>query len=273
MGLPVGTSKEWGGSMSDRLRVMSYNILFGGASPGLDRTDLIVEQVNRLRPDVLGLCECWGFLDDDGARGKAFCAATGMQGEFAAAPSGNHVGLLYREPWTATAARTVGNPMHHGLVRLRLSDGDGHQVMAVAAHLNSYSSLLRMTETQIVMSRTQPGEHTVVMGDFNTLPLGFEGRLPVMALLDENLQPDTQVCRYYAAAGFTDLLAKMGCTLPTFPTSLEAKGYDYLGGVRLDYIMASESLAPLCTGAWVVDNAEAQRASDHLPVVADFVLN
>ena len=261
--------------MSDKLRVMSYNILFGGsggASPDSDRTDLIVEQVNLLQPDVLGLCECWGFLDNDGARGKAFCAATGMQGEFVAAPSGNHVGLLYREPWTPTAVRKLGSPMHHGLVRLRLSDGDGHQVMAVAAHLNSYSSLLRLTESQIVLSRTQPGEHSAVMGDFNTLPSGFEGHLQVMALLDENLQPDTRVSRYYAAAGFTDLVERMGCALPTFPTTLEPKGYDYLGGVRLDYIMASESLAPLCTGAWVVDNAEAQRASDHLPVVADFTL-
>lgn len=251
---------------------MTYNILYGGASAGPDRIDLIAEQVNRLKPDVLALCECQGFLDNCGARLNDFCAAVTMQGKVAAAASGNHVGLLYRDPWTPTAARTVGNPMHHGLVRLLLSDGDGRQVMAVSTHLNPYSSLFRLMETQVVLGRTKPGDKTVVMGDFNSLPLGYQRPLEVMRLLDENLCPDTRVSRYFAEARFTDLLAQHNSATPTYPTALEAKDDDFLGGVRLDYIMASESLASLCTGAWVVDSPELQMASDHLPAAADFVL-
>lgn len=200
--------------MPQTLRVMAYNILYGGVTDGVDRTPLIAAQVNAVRPDVLALCEGWGFLDN----------------------------------------------------------GGGAAVHVVAAHLNPYSSLMRLQEAQVVVSRTRPGEPTVVMGDFNTLPLGHEAEVRSRRLLDESMQPDTRVCRYFAEAGFVDVLAARGVTSHTYPTPLEAKRDDFPGGVRLDYVMASRDLAASCTAAWVVDTPEAGQASDHLPVVAEFAL-
>ena len=63
----------------------------------------------------------------------------------------------------------VASPMHHGLVRMELTNGDS-TVQVIATHLNPFSSLMRLQEAQVVVSRTRPGEHTLVMGDLNTLP-------------------------------------------------------------------------------------------------------
>ena len=156
--------------MTQNLRVMAYNILFGGDTSGQDRIGLIADQVNEVQPDLLALCECWGFLENGGARRDAFCNAVGMHGAFVTAPSGNHVGLLCRPPWTPAATSVVAAPMYHGLVSMPVTSAGGHRITIHATHFNPYSSLLRLMEAQIVFSRTRPGEPTIVMGDFNTLP-------------------------------------------------------------------------------------------------------
>ena len=159
--------------MPQTLRVMAYNILYGGVTNGRDRTALLTAQVNAVRPDALALCECWGFLDDGAARMEAFSEAVGMRGALVEAPTGNHVALLYRKPWSPASTATVAaSPMHHGLVRMELTNGDS-TVQVIATHLNPFSSLARLQEAQVVVSRTRPDEPTLVMGDFNTLPLGL----------------------------------------------------------------------------------------------------
>ena len=257
--------------MTRTFRVMAYNILYGGVTGGRDRTAQLAAQVNAVQPDALALCECWGFLDDGGARMDAFCEAVEMKGALVEASTGNHVALLYREPWSPASTATTAAPMHHGLVRMELTNGE-NTVQVIATHLNPFSSLMRLQEAQVVVSRTRPGEHTLVMGDFNTLPQGYDAPLQARRLLDEMLCPDTHVCEYFARAGFVDVLAERGVTSHTYPTPLEPKRDDFLGGVRLDYIMASRELASACTRAWVVDTPEAGMASDHLPVVAEFTL-
>ena len=257
--------------MTTTLRVMAYNILYGGVTGGRDRTPLLTAQVNAVRPDALALSECWGFLDDGAARMQAFCEAVGMQGELVETATGNHVALLYREPWSPATTATVASPMHHGLVRMELTNVNS-TVQVIATHLNPFSSLARLQEAQVVVSRTRPGEPTLVMGDFNTLPQGYDAPLQPRRLLDESLRPDTHVCEYFARAGFTDVLAAHNVTSHTYPTPLEPKRDDFPEGVRLDYIMASHKLASACTRAWVVDTPEAGMASDHLPLVAEFTL-
>ena len=257
--------------MTTTLRVMAYNILYGGVTGGRDRTPLLTAQVNAVHPDALALCEGWGFLDDASARMTAFCEAVGMHGALVETATGNHVALLYREPWSPATTATVASPMHHGLVRMELTNVNS-TVQVIATHLNPFSSLARLQEAQVVVSRTRPGEPTLVMGDLNTLPQGHQAEVRSRRLLDEDLRPDTHVCEYFARAGFTDVLAALNVTSHTYPTPLEPKRDDFPEGVRLDYIMASHKLASACTRAWVVDTPEAGMASDHLPLVAEFTL-
>ena len=257
--------------MAKTFRVMSYNIFFGGVSDGVDRTALLAAQVNAVQPDVLALSECLGFVEDGGARMRAFCDAVRMEGELAVAPSGFHVGLLHSEPWRATSMATLTAAMHHGLVRTALTDGS-HEVTVVATHLNPYSGLGRLQEAQTAVSQTRPGEPSLVMGDFNSLPAGYDGPLYARRLMDEHMRPETHVCEYLARAGFVDVLAAQGVSTPTYPTPLVHRPHYALAPVRLDYVMASAELAAACTSAWVVDTPEAGQASDHLPVVAEFTL-
>ena len=102
----------------------------------------------------------------------------------------------------------------------------------------------------MVVSRTRPGEHTLVMGDLNTLPQGYDAPLPSRRLLDEALRPDTHVCEYFARAGFTDVLAAHGVTSHTYPTPLEPKRDDFPAGVRLDYIMATRERIVTSQASW-----------------------
>jgi exonuclease III len=69
-----------------------------------------------------------------------------------------------------------------------------------------------------------------------------------------------------------DVLAQHRIASPTYPTTLDEKAEDFGSGVRLDYILASRNLARQCTSARVIDTPLAQRASDHLPIVAEFEL-
>ncbi len=261
--------------MPKTLRVMTYNILFGGVSDGAggseDRTGMLASLVNDVRLDVLALNECCGFAEGGGARMRAFCGAVGMEGTLAVAPSGFHVALLYREPWRPAATSTTTAAMHHGLVRMLLTDG-AHEVNVVATHLNPYSSLGRLQEAQTAVSQTRPGEPTLVMGDFNSLPAGYDGPLFARRLMDEEMRPETHVCEYFARAGFVDVLAARDVTSHTYPTPLVPRPNYALAPVRLDYVMASGEVASACTAAWVVETPEAERASDHLPVVAEFTL-
>jgi exodeoxyribonuclease-3 len=225
--------------------------------------------VNDVRPDILALCECEGFLEGDGQRRDAFCNAVGMDGSFVRAPSGNHVGLLHREPWLPDLTRTVSVPMYHGLVRVSLAGADGFPIDVVATHLNPYSSVFRLAEAQVVLSRIQPRGNAIVLGDMNSLPVGTPA-VGAQRLLDLQLQPDTEVAHYFAAAGLIDLIAQHKDATPSYPTSLEEKADDFGAGVRLDYVYGTRSMARLCTRAYVVDSPQAQLASDHLPVVAEF---
>lgn len=256
--------------MPDTLRAMSYNILFGGIDAQGDRLPLLTEVVNGAQPDILALCECKGFLEDGGARRDAFCEAVGMRGSFVDAPSWQHVGLLYREPWTPTDVRAIGHPMTHGLVYVSLQHPDGRRLDALATHLDPYSSLFRLAEAQVVLSRLVPGVDLLVMGDLNSLPVGTWSGVRAHRLLDLQMQPDTEVARYFASAGLIDVLAHHRIAAPTYPTPLDPKPDDYGPGVRLDYILASRALAKRCTAASVLDTPLANRASDHLPILAEF---
>jgi endonuclease/exonuclease/phosphatase family metal-dependent hydrolase len=81
---------------------------------------------------------------------------------------------------------------------------------------------------------------------------------------------DTQTIDTFLRHGFQDLGA--GAVGPTYSTAVGDEGD--AGGplVRLDYIFATPGLAARCRAIGAVRESPADRASDHLPVVADFDL-
>lgn len=76
---------------------------------------------------------------------------------------------------------------------------------------------------------------------------------------------DTSVISLLLERGYCDLgQADPVSTYPTMISREKARPQ-----VRLDYIFATEEVAQLCHNFHVCDDAAFQRASDHLPVVAD----
>ena len=112
-----------------------------------------------------------------------------MQGELVETATGNHVALLYREPWSPATTATVASPMHHGLVRMELTNGES-TVQVIATHLNPFSSLMPGCRRRRSSSAAPaPDEPTLVMGDLNTLPQDYDAPLQSRRLLDEDSAP------------------------------------------------------------------------------------
>ena len=229
--------------MPQTLRVMAYNILYGGVTDGRDRTAQLAAQVNAVQPDALALCECWGFLDDGGVRMDAFCDSRRDAGRVG--------GSRHRQPRGAPLPRAVVARIdgHDGVAHAPRAGADGahHRRQHGAGHRDPPEPLLEPDAAAGGAGRRQP--HPALTSTrwswATSTPFrqAYDAPLQSRRLLDEQLRPDTHVCEYFAGAGFTDVLAAHGVTSHTYPTPLEPKRDDFLVGVRLDYIMASHELA------------------------------
>jgi len=252
------------------MRLMSYNILTGGHGELGDRSDKIIDVIGRESPDILALCECNDFLADGEARLSWFKRQLDMEGVLVEASTGFHVGLFWAPSIGVKESQTTSSSMFHGLVRLKARVGSNVPVTIVAAHLHPFSSILRLAEAQIVLSKAADVENAIVMGDFNSL--SSDDKLTTVAqsesrLLDTNLLPDTGATDLLKKAGFIDTHIAMDAAKATYPTRVAMKQSQ---PVRIDYLLAKGPVGSGLTSATIIDTELAHQASDHLPVVADF---
>src|ERR1044071_9470833 len=85
------------------LRIMTYNILFGGRASGPhDRTELILEVIRSVDPDVLVLQDASRFAPAEENRLQLYAERLGMRGELGLSRSGLHVAVLVRPQITLT---------------------------------------------------------------------------------------------------------------------------------------------------------------------------
>ena len=117
----------------------------------------------------------------------------------------------------------------------------------------------------VLASGTGP---SVLAGDFNALSPGEPvGTPPAGVEPRGDALPDAprDVLEPLAAAGYVDCYRALR----------DDPGYTYTADapwLRLDYVLASPDLARRLRAVGVVSGGEAARASDHLPVWADFAL-
>jgi endonuclease/exonuclease/phosphatase family metal-dependent hydrolase len=260
------------------MKLMAYNILMGGDRQAGDRTHLLLDVIRRADPDVLGLCECKGFEADGEARLQFFCRELRMDAVMNRAVEGNHVTLFYRRGLRPAVTSTTNELMQHGAVRLVLPTVELGPITFVLTHLHAYSSWFRVTEAQTVVAKALSKiPEALIFGDMNAvaavdLPLdpAAAPRGMVTRLSAPQGGIDTQTIDTFLRHGFQDLGA--GAVGPTYSTAVGDEGD--AGGplVRLDYIFATPGLAARCRAIGAVRESPADRASDHLPVVADFDL-
>ena len=257
------------------VRFMTWNIRTGGSG---GRLEALVGLLRRERPDILALQELRGF---PGTRMREVAGALGMTPFLARSVFGQSVAVLVRPPLRIIGWSGVRWRLHHAAAAVRVPTTAG-QLTVVSTHLNALSPYRRMREARFLAARHRPAKGPVLLaGDLNSLDPGTDhtGRLAALREpyrrrhLASDGTPDTRAVAAFTAAGFVDLWPVAGegdgHTVPT----TRGGGHEFsTTGMRLDYLMASPSVAARAGRLRVLRGAEAEYASDHYPVVADLDL-
>ena len=243
------------------IRLLTYNIQRGG----IGRVDHIAGVINGCQPDVVLLQEA---TDLETVKHLASLTHMAASGSF----TRQSLGYLSRQPVEATWHRP--RVSRHAFIEIVTRD-DNTRVFGVhlSAIHSSWTEQRRVFELRALLrsiAEHQKGFH-VLAGDFNTLapnePLQVS-RLPL------RLRPLVwlgggrirwRTIQTVLDAGYADAYRlfhpdSAGLTMPTWDPH-----------VRLDYMFVPDGFADRVIRCDVVASAEAAAASDHFPVVADFL--
>jgi exodeoxyribonuclease-3 len=249
------------------LSILSYNILYGGE----DRLPLIAGVIQKQQPDVVAFLEA-----NSHANAEALARQVGMDLTFGEANSEFHVAWLSHLPLIRTENYRL--PVFtKTLLKIEIR-WEGVPLALFATHLRAgrdqESDQYRVAEMQAILDilRQLGNQPHALVGDLNSLHPTDHPNLSAYLVTEpeerrENLQEDQlprQVIPLLVEDGYVD------CYRALHPT---APGYTYKlpdPALRLDYIFASPPLARRLHACDVVTGAEAEMASDHFPIRAEF---
>ena len=263
------------------LRVMTWNIRTGGRDRGgPDRLDRVVTVVTEQRPDVLALQELRDF--DRGGLLADVAGRVGMVPHLARSCVGQPVAVLVRAPWRVLHAGRVRRPFHHATARVVVGTAGG-PLTVFSTHLNPYTGGRRRMEADWLAAdlRRSGGELALLAGDLNTLDpttdhterlAGLSIRYRRRHLRRDGRTVDTRAVSRLLTAGLVDLYpAGGGSEADGFTVPTRHGGAEF-APMRLDYLLGTPAVAAVTRRVRVVRGGEADRASDHYPVVAELEL-
>jgi exodeoxyribonuclease-3 len=241
------------------LNVLSYNIREGGN----DRLPGIAAIIRKQQPDAVALLEAT-------SRANALTLAQDlrMQLVFGEANNGIHVAWLSRLP--------IQRERNHRLVALAKTLLEievawaGAPLRLFATHLASrWDGRQPVDEVPAILDVLRPlaGQPHLLVGDLNALRPGDPvGTPPHGQVKRGDALPgvERRAIRLILDAGYVD------CYRSLHP---ETPGYTYPSDapwLRLDYILASPQMAARLWTCDVVMGEEAEQASDHFPIWAEF---
>ena len=222
---------------------------------------------------------------EDPTRFADLCAAVGMRGRIAAAPSGYHVALLARTPHVVTEFEPVDvrglNPLGIGSVRIATL-GD---VQVAVAHLDYREPAGRKAEAHALVTLLDPNRPRIVLGDLNALS-HRDGltRADLLSLplhhVERHVEADGEVetgtTRVLEESGLVDAWRAANPSAPavegwTVPTGVPHPLH--FAPMRIDYIHVSADLARGIVSCRVLRDPPAAQASDHFPVLCEIDLD
>jgi exodeoxyribonuclease III len=245
------------------LCVMSYNILLGGES----RMPLIQDVIKGQNPDVVALLEA-----NSRANAEKLAQELDMQLTFGEGNSEFHIAWLSRFP---VVRAQVYRPAVLQKLMLEIEvNWQGAPLYLFATHLSAGRSQpgdkRRLQEIEAILDilRQVKGKPNLLVGDFNAIaPSDTVG--PGPDIIKDDAPPDIafsrEVINLVLGQGYTDCYRAMHPTMPGYTYKLPRPPW-----LRLDYIFASPEMAPLLYASDIVSSEEAYKASDHLPVWAEF---
>lgn len=280
------------------MRIVTYNIHGWRTADGKPNLDGVVETLRATGADIVGINEVYHprvVAGDSRPALEALAQRLGMHFVFGpclrwpaeqnmpADAYGN--ALLSRWPIIASSAHhltskeedkeeVLAGKEQRGLLEGRVLLPDGQTFTLYVTHLdhtdeNARMVQLRIARTWLVRDRNRPH---LVMGDFNAVSRWDWPDATLEELRDRptrqggNLAGDgkgPQVVAAMEKAGYIDLYRAFGEPgAVTFPTD------DWR--IRIDYLFASQSLAPAVTNCAIWRDADG--ISDHRPVLADLAM-
>jgi exodeoxyribonuclease-3 len=205
--------------------------------------------------------------------------ALGMTAHLAPSVFGQPVAILARPPLELTRTRSVRWQLHHAAAVAVVGTSRG-PLTVVSTHLNPFSPYRRFREARWLSARYASGKNLVLLaGDLNALDPGTDHTDELAALRGvyqrRHRAPDgtadTRAMTAFAEAGFADLWTLAGSGDGRTAPTTQGGGAEF-SGMRLDYVLASPSAAPLAHDMRVVRGGETEFASDHYPVTANLDL-
>lgn len=272
---------------SSPLKIMTYNI-WNGFDWGKDsvRMEKCITWIKSQEPDVLALQELCGYTEN---KLKENAKRWGHPYVQLLKTEGYPTALTSKKP-IRLKEKTVG-PFWHGLLHCETYGIDFYVV-----HLSPSDCNIRLKEARLITDRIEKNQHDsfIILGDFNSLS-PFDGiLLEANTDLRKRSRPendnnysnlrmgefDYSVMSEFLACPAVDLcLGKMDLDHAyTFPTPALIGKYEQTAEtiiqyrVRIDYILASPSLALSCRKVAVFNQEDTHLLSDHFPVMAEFLI-
>lgn len=255
------------------MKFLSYNIHEGARGGGQDRTALVLDVIRSADPDIVGLCECTDFWMNDGRDIRKFEQALSMRSVMNQAASGHHVALFYRNGLTILSADKSSVMMYHGFVRLVLNLPSIGRTSIIMTHLHPCSPTFRQGESENLLAKATFEPNCLIMGDLNAL--SESDQLPNLGSLSINERVRVQNARgnldcgpasLFVRNGFIDLGATQA--IPTNPTKFASNSGVESIRLRRDFMFATHAVAARARMTTIC-TAEAELASDHLPLLCD----
>lgn len=249
------------------LRLLSYNILMGGE----DRLPLIASVIQKQQAHVVALLEA-----NEHSNAEALAHQLGMSLIFGEANNEFSVAWLSRYPITRMKNHRL--PMlAKTLLEIEIL-WEGPPLTLFATHLragrNAEHDYARATEMQAILDilHMHNDRPHVLVGDLNTIHPTDDPDISALLTQKPDLvqqrqfpQFPRQVIPLLLQAGYIDCYRTLHPTTPgyTYPLPVPA--------LRLDYIFASPLLAEHLHACDIVLGTEAEQASDHFPLWAEFI--
>jgi exodeoxyribonuclease-3 len=244
------------------LRLLTYNIQRGGRG----REAALAAVITASAPDLVVLQEA-----RDPAVVERLARESGMAQWGAQVRSS--LGFLSRAPVAHYAWRRPRRS-RHAFLELGLSNGTRVFGVHLAAVHSAWTERRRLRELGALLASVAEHQHGfhVLAGDFNTLAPGelldirkLPYRLRTLVWLSGG-QIRWRTIQAVLAAGYVDAYRVMNPETAgvTFPTRAPH--------IRLDYVFLPRAFVPRLRACQVVTGHGAEGASDHLPVIADFLI-
>lgn len=220
------------------------------------------------------------FEADGNRRLYAVEQALGMRGFLALAPhTGQNTAVFTRSHIEPVSFASDGVHFHHAaaLATVRVPGFD-RLVTFVSVHLCPVGVPMRLIEAANLVPHADPDGLVLVAGDLNSIsPHDPEPEWGELSLhhrarytTPDGTLADRRVLEALSGAGYVDVAHTLGQNAtPTVPGAAfpDAEFVPF----RADYFLASKALAKSARSYAVIRESRADQASDHYPIVAEFV--